>query len=141
VSPALILGLVVVVLALGAFVKVTDRRPAHALPDQIQARFQRDFPDATVEAIQRTDDGQAALLWLGEDAPIGLVLARGDHALTRVLGGGMLCSAEVLPAGLRLRTRDFTLPWVDLPLADEAARTLWAERLQARIAEDARGHA
>ena len=139
-SPTILLGLVIVVLALGGVVHWTDRTAPNTLIDRDRtiARFAQDYPEAQVTDMWCAQDGKVALLLLEDPAQLGLVVANGDFEVTRTINGTWLRKLQAHAKGLRLTTSDFSMPWIDILLTEDAQRQ-WADRLAMLQQEGAHG--
>jgi hypothetical protein len=75
------------------------------------------------------DQGTGALATERGGDRIGLVQARGDRFVTRVLSNGDVAGVEREGRTLTLRLCDYTFSRLDAVMPDEAEAEVWAERL------------
>lgn len=141
-GPILLLGLVVMVLGMGGVVYWTDRTPVNRLVDRdaIVKRFSRDYPDTEVSDVWCSGDGNVALLLLSDASSLGLVVTNGDFEVTRTITGSWLRKLKEHSKGLRITTSDFSMPWLDIVLTEEA-RKQWSDRLMMLRQEGSHGRA
>lgn len=141
-SPILLAGLVLMVLGMGGVVYWTDRTPANRLIDResIITRFNQDFPNHEVSDVWCSGDGNVALLLLPDASSLGLIVTNGDFEVTRIITGSWLRRLKAHSRGLRVTTSDFSMPWFDIALPEEAQK-VWSDRLMMLRQEGSHGRA
>lgn len=92
-------------------------------------RFAQDFEGSAAREVLVADDGRSALLDLGEN--LGLVVVLGDRLVTRMLRGGQRV-VEASGDRLRIAFPDLGLPQATVVISDGAARADWLQRLRGR---------
>lgn len=135
-SPVLLLGLVILVLGLGAVVKWTDRHPPHRLSSaqHAQDRFLADYPRAQISTCDITTDHSTALLAL-EDGRLGIVLVVGHHEVTRLFQAANLHSITAQSHQLHIQTRDVTMPSLTVNL-DATVHQQWHAYIDALMGKE-----
>lgn len=74
-------------------------------------------------------DGLAALVMERGEARLGLVLARANRCVTRVVRPGEIARLDADGARFHIHFNDFTLPRVTIDLDDDAAQG-WGDRMR-----------
>ncbi|MGD2132127.1 MAG: hypothetical protein PVI23_04995 [Maricaulaceae bacterium] len=113
-------------------------RPARiASLEEAGARLKLDRIDFVPGDGALAADGRAALIADAASDRIGMVLARGDTTLTRLLTPAEVKSARATEdGGLELTLDDFTLPKAVLSLNNPDAARDWAARLTGAEPDD-----
>lgn len=113
-----------------------------ALPSQ---RLQEDVVGFRAGEGVVSADGLAALVMEQGEARLGLVLARANRCVTRVLRPGEIARLDADGTRFHVHFNDFTLPRVTIDLDDSAAQG-WGERMRRFVRQpvaqpDGEGHA
>ncbi|MEX0287292.1 MAG: hypothetical protein AB3N23_22015 [Paracoccaceae bacterium] len=101
-----------------------SKRPELTL-DSARAAWSRHFPDDTIEAIQVSIEGHAALVH--SDAGLGLLWVFGADTVARHLTG---CDVTKTDTGLRVDFHDFAAPPAIFPLTTDE-RATWQAQMEA----------
>ena len=96
-----------------------------ATPEALAANLARDIPGFGAGRTAISRDARSALIENAQDGQVYLAVQRGDDVVTRKLSRGLGIARD--GTHLRLTLHDFTLPKVELDLADADA---WETRLK-----------
>ena len=130
-DPVYLIGsLVGVALLVGLNVVLLGRARTRLERDAAAARLAGDVPGFAPGASAVSADGQAALIENARDGALWLVEVKGDGLVTRNLKRDGLRGAARDGGKLTLTLADFTLPRVQLVLADADAARAWQAHLE-----------